>query len=44
MRRYAKYALFVLALLLIALGIGREEFLTVLRKATQVCFECIGIG
>ncbi len=44
MRRYMKYALLLLALVLIALGVWHEEFLIVLRKATQVCFECIGIG
>lgn len=44
MRRHMKYVLLILALVMIGLGVWREEFLIVLRKATQVCFECIGIG
>ena len=32
------------ALLLIGIGIAREEHLVVLKKAVNICLECIGIG
>lgn len=44
MRRYQKYLLLLLACAMIAAGVWRQEFLTVLHKAALVCFECIGIG
>lgn len=37
-------AIFVVALVFIALGIARGEHSIVLRKAVRICLECIGIG
>lgn len=34
----------VLSILLILLGIYREEAECVVEKATKICMECIGIG
>lgn len=33
-----------LGILMIALGVYREEISVVLAKATSICMECIGIG
>lgn len=33
-----------LGLICIGIGILREESLTVLQKAVNICMECIGIG
>ena len=35
---------FAVALIFIAIGIIREEYLVVLKKAVNICLECIGIG
>lgn len=32
------------ALLFLAVGIWRKEYLDVLGKAVRICLECIGIG
>ncbi len=44
LRPYLKYALLLLAAAFIAVGIFRQEYLSVLRKAVMICLECIGIG
>lgn len=36
--------LLLLAAGMIALGWSREEWRTVLNKAVQICFQCIGLG
>jgi hypothetical protein len=41
---YLRWIILILAILFIALGIFREEVALVFRKATKICFECIGIG
>lgn len=33
-----------LSLVLIGIGLARDEQLEVLQKAVRVCLECIGIG
>ena len=42
--RYAKYILMTLSLCLISIGVGRGEPEVVLKKAVNICLECIGIG
>jgi len=42
--RLARYAVTVLSLVFIAVGIMQKEYLTVLGKAVRICLECIGIG
>lgn len=37
-------ALLVLAVVFLAIGVGRGEAETVYRKAVQICMECIGLG
>ncbi len=46
MTRNAKVQLILIifSLLLILLGVFREESYVVLDKATRICLECIGIG
>lgn len=41
---YGKYALLVTAVLFITTGLVREEHLVVLKKAVNICLECIGLG
>lgn len=36
--------LIAVAVAFIVIGITREEHLEVLRKAVNICLECIGIG
>ena len=44
MRHYLKYVLIAVSLLFIAKGILREEHMVVLKKAVNICLECIGVG
>ncbi|MGN0711839.1 MAG: CD1871A family CXXC motif-containing protein [Anaerovoracaceae bacterium] len=39
-----KYIILFASILFIVWGVFREEHLTVLRKAVNICLECIGIG
>lgn len=39
-----KYAILVLAVVLIALGVWQGEAGEVLQKAVHICLECIGVG
>lgn len=36
--------LIAVALAFILFGLMREEAMTVIRKATNICMECIGLG
>lgn len=36
--------MFVISVAFIIAGVSREEHLEVLRKAVNICLECIGIG
>lgn len=40
----ASLVLIVTAILFILLGVQREEAAVVLRKAVNICMECIGLG
>lgn len=42
--RFVQAGILVLAVLFIAVGIGRQEHLMVMQKAVRICLECIGIG
>ena len=44
MRKNVWAVLFVAALAFIAIGIFRNEAAVVMRKATMICMECIGLG
>lgn len=44
MRGVVKYLLLTAAILLIAVGIYTGEPAEVLRKAVNICLECIGVG
>lgn len=39
-----KYILLCLSMLFIAFGMIRGEHLVVLKKAVNICLECIGVG
>ncbi len=41
---YIKYAVLIFALAFIGIGLMREEQIVVLKKAVNICLECIGIG
>ena len=41
---FFRAVLIIFGAVLIALGVLREEPSEILRKATVVCLECIGIG
>ena len=41
---YVKYPLFLISIICIIIGMVREEHLTVLKKAVNICLECIGVG
>ncbi len=39
-----KFIILSVSLLFIGIGIFRTEHLTVLKKAVNICLECIGVG
>lgn len=39
-----RYVILVLGLALVIIGIVTGDYINVFRKATKICFECIGIG
>ena len=43
-KRWPGILLFITGLLFIAIGVFRGEVSVVLKKAVNVCLECIGIG
>lgn len=44
MEKYFKYAVLLLAIVALGIGIYRGDMLAVLKKAAAICMECIGIG
>ena len=42
--RIASFALLAAALALIAVGAAHGESFDVMRKAVNICLECIGVG
>jgi len=44
MKRKAPYILLAIFIILLLWGIHREEVGTVIRNATTLCLDCIGIG
>ena len=42
--RPVRILVLLLAILCMGVGIARKEPHTVLKKATNICLECIGIG
>lgn len=43
-KKWLPWALMIVGVAFMALGIWRGEAVDVLRKATVICLECIGIG
>lgn len=41
---FVRYGLVSAAVVLIVLGLMRQEQLEVMQKAVKICLECIGIG
>lgn len=44
MRKGLRAVLPVIGLIMMGYGLIRQEHLTVLRKAVNICLECIGLG
>ena len=44
MKSFVKKGVLVAAVMLILLGISRNDFRDVKNKAIRICYECIGIG
>lgn len=46
MKKYEiqRYCILIASICLIFLGLYRGEYKTVLKKAVNICLECIGIG
>lgn len=44
MKAWFSYVLFLCAAGLIAIGLVRQEHFIVLKKAVNICLECIGVG
>ncbi len=42
--RWGSYALFLTGIIFFVLGRLRGEHLVVMKKAVNICLECIGIG
>ena len=42
--RMIPYVMLVLSVVMIITGVMRDEHLIVLKKAVNICLECIGIG
>lgn len=43
-RNILRIALFLAAVIMLAIGIANGEVQTVFQKAVNICLECIGIG
>lgn len=41
---YLKYSVLFMAILFIVIGIVRDEHSVTLKKAINICLECIGVG
>lgn len=44
MRYRWSYLFMFIAISFIILGVKNQEYLIVLKKATNICLECIGVG
>lgn len=44
MKPLAKYIILSVSILFISIGMMREEHFVVLKKAVNICLECIGVG
>lgn len=42
--KYVQYAIMILAITFIGIGVVRGEHLVTLKKAVNICLECIGVG
>ncbi len=42
--KFIPYIVLGLSVVMISLGLMRKEHLVVLKKAINICLECIGIG
>lgn len=43
-RNRVAFALILISIIFLAIGVWRGEMETVIRKATNICMECIGLG
>lgn len=43
-KRVTQYIFLAMAIAFLFIGYKRLEFMTVFKKAANICFECIGLG
>ena len=44
MKSWCPYVLLIVAIIFIVIGLINQEYLIVLKKAVNICLECIGVG
>lgn len=44
MKSWCSYVLLIVAIIFIVIGLINQEYLIVLKKAVNICLECIGVG
>ncbi|MDD7339818.1 MAG: CD1871A family CXXC motif-containing protein [Eubacteriales bacterium] len=43
-KKVTQYVFLAMAIAFLFIGVKRLDYLTVFKKAANICFECIGLG
>lgn len=43
-KKVTQYVFLAMAIAFLFIGVKRFDYLTVFKKAANICFECIGLG